>query len=151
MIQQLMDRLTASDTGYNHIQHAWTLDMLDQLDEPMPIALFVPGPIRSEPSESLPLRQRVTENVAVMTICAWQDLDTLRSQLYGALIGYQHAPEYTELEHVSGEVNRINGTVVQWMDMFSCQRWIGPDYIPPAEPSPIIHVLIDGQGAALKT
>lgn len=126
MITQLIARLTAAGTNYNSIQHAWTLDAIDNLNNPMPMALFVPGPLQTEAAASLPIRQRVTETVVVMTICPWSDLDSLRNQLYSALLGYQHAPQYTELEHKQGEVSRINGSIVQWMDMFFCNRWISP-------------------------
>lgn len=126
MIAQLIARLEAAGTDYDTIQHAWSLDVVDNLNTPMPMAILIPGPAQTEPSASLPIRQRVTETVVVMTICPWNELDALRSQLYSALLGYEHAQEYTELEHRNGEVSRINGSVVQWMDMFFCHRWIQP-------------------------
>ena len=126
MIAELITRLQAADVGYETIQHAWTLDALDAINETMPLALFVPGPADAEASQSLPIRQRVTETVVVVTICPWAELDALRSGLYGALLGYQHGSAYTELEYRQGEVNRIGGSIVQWMDMFFCHRWIQP-------------------------
>lgn len=124
MITQLITRLQAAGTDYQTVAHAWTLDTIDQIRDPAPLALLVPGPLNTEPAASLPIRQRTTETVVVVTICPWVDLDTLRNQLYGALIGYQHAPEYTELEHRQGEIQRINGNYVHWMDAFAADRWI---------------------------
>lgn len=126
MIADLITRLEAAGTDYETVQHAWSLDAIDAVNATMPMAVLFPGPIKAEPSGSLPIRQMITEQVMVLTICDWAELDALRNQLYGALLGYQHTSGYTELEHVSGEVGRINGSVVQWMDMFACNRWIGP-------------------------
>lgn len=134
MIAALITRLGAAGSAYTTIQHAWTLDAIDSINTPMPMALFIPGPIQSEASGSLPIRQMLTETIVVMTICPWAELDDLRNQLYGALLGYQHNTGYTELEHRQGEVNRINGSVVQWMDMFVCNRWMGPAVLPYPDP-----------------
>lgn len=126
MIASLIDTLVAANTGYRTVEHAWTLDAIDQLRDPMPYAIFVPGPINSDPSPSLPIRQRSSETVLVVTICLWGELEGLRNQLYQTLLGYQHAPEYTELEHRQGEVQRINGSIVHWVDIFATDRWMPP-------------------------
>jgi len=141
MIEQLMSRLRIYPTEYKTISHAWSLDAIDAINGDMPMALFIPGAIHAEPSESLPIRQRLAESVVVVTLCDWRQLDTLRNQLYGAMLGYQHAPSYAELELRQGEVNRINGSVVQWMDMFTADRWIQPD---PEPQEPMLTV--DGAG-----
>lgn len=130
MIEQLIQRLRDYATDYVTIDHAWTLEPESVRSDDLPYAFFVPGMAQSDPSESLPIRQRVTEHVVVLTICRWTALDALRNQLYGALLGYQHAPEYTELEYSQGEISRIAGDVVHWLDMFTCHRWIGPAPLP---------------------
>jgi hypothetical protein len=137
VIAELIDRLEAAGSDYETIDHAWSLDeTLDQIREPMPVALFIPGPVDTEPSPSLPIRQRSTESIVVITICNWEDLEGLRNQLTGAMLGYQHAPGYTDLEHKKGEVRRIAGQVVQWMDLFTASRWITAATLPYPAPEP---------------
>ncbi|MDR2212939.1 MAG: hypothetical protein LBE21_04865 [Pseudomonadales bacterium] len=127
MIAELMTRLEAAGAGYKTIAHAWSLDDgLRNIRDQLPIALFIPGAATSEPSPALPIRQRSTESVIVLTICDWRDRQRLTDSLKGALLGYQHADEYTELEHKAGEVTNIDGQVVHWLDAFTAHRYIEP-------------------------
>lgn len=124
MISDLIEELQAAVTGYQSVYHAWTLDEIDRLEGDMPFALFIPGAVKSEPSPQLPIRQRVTEQVIVITICKWEQLADLRRELYGVMLGYQHTEGHTPIEHVSGETNRIAGDIIYWMDSFATQYWM---------------------------
>lgn len=125
MIAQLITRLTNAGTDYETIRNAWSLDgALNDINDSMPIALFHPGEAKAELSPALPIRQRVTEMVMVMTICKWSQLDGLKAELYAALLGYQHTPGHTGLELQAGGVRDISGEVVQWVDTFITSYWI---------------------------
>lgn len=125
MIEQLIQRLQAASTDYDDIDHAWDLDVIEHIGDRLPAAYFMPGPTDSEASQQLPVRQRISDQVVVVTVCDWAALDGLRKALYGALMGYQHAPEYTELEHVKGDVLAIKGRLVWWRDTFAADYYIG--------------------------
>ena len=124
MIADLMQELADAVTGYQTIHHAWTLDEIDRLEGDMPMALFIPGALKSDPSPQLPIRQRVTEQVIVITICKWEQLSELRRDLYGVMLGYQHTEGHTPIEHLNGETSRIAGDIVYWMDAFATQYWM---------------------------
>lgn len=125
MITELIARLGAAGTEYVTIDHARTLDEAqDTLSDDIPIARFIPGPVTSEPAHTRPVRQRSTETVIVQTICKWEDRDRLVLQQKGALIGYQHSANHTELQHVKGEVLKISGKIEYWLDMYSADTWI---------------------------
>jgi hypothetical protein len=130
MITELIERLQAANAGYCTVVHAWTLDVVDQVADQVPMAIFVPGPVDSELSPARPVRQRQTISIAVLTICDWRGRYDLLQRLYGALLGYQHSPQHTELQHVKGEVRQIRGELVEWMDMFSADHWIDPASLP---------------------
>ena len=129
MITELIARLSAAGTGYQTIDHAWDLDLIQDIEAAKPCAYFMPGPSDSESSDRLPIQQNHKRQIVVVTICDWADLDSLTTetgQLYPALLGYQHSNNHTPLEHVKGDVLAIKGRLVWWKDVFFAESWIRP-------------------------
>ncbi|MCK9469040.1 MAG: hypothetical protein M0Q49_06440 [Porticoccaceae bacterium] len=152
MISKLIERLASVGTGYQTIDHAWDINLIESIRDVMPAAYFMPGPANSEPSQQLPIRQLMLARVVVVTVCDWAALQELLDQLYPALIGYQHAADYTELEHVQGDVLAIKERVVWWRDTFSAGRYINA--LTPPPPSVITSAggaLMDGNSHVLTT
>lgn len=125
MIEQLIARLEAATTDYKTVRNAWTLDgAMDDIHEAIPMALFIPGEMKSEWSPQMPIRQRATESVGVITVCKWQELAGLRKRLWESLIGYQHTEHHDELQHHAGRVKAIHGEIVEYTDTFVTHHWI---------------------------
>lgn len=68
------------------------------------------------------VRQNVSEQFAVLTLCAIADLETKRQKIFDKLLGAQ-LPDYVyEITYVGGEVLDISGTAISWKDTFETKR-----------------------------
>lgn len=127
MINDFITHLTTElviVNGYQTVAHAWDVEPFDAPDRAdLPAALAFIGRDNSEPSGADNLvRQRRTVEVWVYTVCAHADLDAMRDRLFDAALGWQAAFEWDSLQHERGEVRKISGDYIWWLDVFTTWR-----------------------------
>lgn len=109
--------------GYVTVAHAWDVEPFnapEQVD--LPAALVFRGTDSSEDSSAdNRTRQRTTTEVYVYTVCAHADLEDLRTRLFNAALGWQASAEWSEMEHSRGQVTKLSGDKIWWLDVF--QTW----------------------------
>lgn len=66
-------------------------------------------------------RQTVTVSFVVITVCAVDDLETWRDELFGAIHGKVLDPtrQLSEFVYEQGEVVDVTATAIWWRDVFS--------------------------------
>lgn len=108
---------------YDTVRHSWDIEPFDvSAGSNTPAGLvFMGREVSSESNADNRVDQRTNREVWVYTICEHADLDSLRAQLFAAALGYQAAAIWNPLEHERGEVRKLSGNLVWWLDVF--QTW----------------------------
>lgn len=110
--------------SYETARHSWDTEPFDvSEDSNTPACLVFMGRELSDASNAdNRVDQRSNREVWVYTIAPHADLDSLRAELFSASQGYQAAPIWHPMEHERGEVRKISGSLIWWLDVFTTWR-----------------------------
>lgn len=127
MINQFITHLSTElivANGFTRVDHAWDIEPFEDIEETdLPAALAFIGSDSSDASNADNLvKQRTESEVWVYTICDTSELDDLRGRLFDAALGWQPSQEYGALQHSRGQVRKISGTKIWWLDVFTIWR-----------------------------
>ena len=127
MINQFIQRLETELGDFKRVDHAWDVEPFKDVDAAdMPIALAFVASDSSEESnaDSCGVKQRMTRELWVYTVCATDELEDRRAELFDAALGWQAGPEWYPLQHRRGETRQIRGNYIWWLDVFATWRTI---------------------------
>lgn len=126
MITDFIQHLSASLPSYRRVDHAWDVEPFQDVDAgDMPIALaFMASESSQESNADSRVRQRADRELWVYTICSTDQIESCRDELLAAALGWQAAPGWDALQHRRGEIRKLAGSYIWWLDVFSTWRLI---------------------------
>jgi len=125
MIDTLIQRLTVQTQSFATITHAQDQQPVDDLNSQTPLLGIFPGQDSTESDGTDFLESKMlTIVVLVHMVCLIEELDTLKPELRGAVIGWSPGAQYTDMELVSGELLQLKGGLVWWEEKYSTRRLI---------------------------
>lgn len=112
--------------GYQTVAHSWDVEPFDDVDNvDLPAALVFSGSESSVESNADNLvKQRNNHEIFVYTVAAFADLDDMRTRLFNAALGWQYTESWDALQHSRGQVRKISGNRIWWLDVFTTWRTI---------------------------
>lgn len=107
--------------GFETVAHAWDVEPFDEVENvDLPAALAFSGQESSDPSNAdNRVKQRNNHEIWVYTIASIQDLDQMRNRLFDAALGWQYGGTWDALQHSRGQVRKISGNRIWWLDIFT--------------------------------
>lgn len=119
LTSDLITYIGANSTAFETIEHAWTMQPLDDLPNTTPALLIFPGNEASKPSIASCVIQETIKEVSIFIVCTVDDLETLKEELNRVILGWQYSQNYTPLEHVKSMPQDIKGTHIWYLEIFS--------------------------------
>jgi len=107
--------------GFKTVAHAWEVEPFDLPENvDLPAALsFIAEETSDESNADNLVKQRNTRQVWVYTICPFSDLEAMRERVFNAALGWQYTDSWAAMEHSRGQVRKISGDKIWWLDIFS--------------------------------
>ena len=126
MITQFISHLKTQLSNYNRVDDAWDVEPFQDVDaSDMPIALaFLASETSQESNADNRVRQRADRELWVYTICPADQIEARRNELLAAALGWQAAPNWDALQHRRGEIRKLAGEYIWWLDVFATWRLI---------------------------
>lgn len=127
LLDNIQTRLAAQLGNFNTVALSWTSQPLEDFDEDLPAALHY---LESDDSGPSPFGNETIQpgetTIAVLIVCPLADLETRRSELRAALVGWEPdavgTTVYDVFEHVTGQSLAILGQICWWKDTFTANR-----------------------------
>lgn len=126
MINDFITHLGSNLVNYNRVDHAWDVEPFQDVDaSDMPIALaFLASESSQESNADNRVRQRADRELWVYTICSADQIEARRDELLAAALGWQLSANWDALQHRRGEIRKLAGEYIWWLDVFATWRLI---------------------------
>jgi hypothetical protein len=120
MIPTIITALKAAVTDFVTIEHAFSMEPVDDLEAKAPAAYLYQGEGKGmdDYADSCVIK-REQRSVVVLIVCKWTDLETLRDQTKAVIRGYQYKPEQTPLILASSQTVKIRGEYIWRKDIYT--------------------------------
>lgn len=120
MINELITHLIANTSNFTSIDHAWTLEPVDNVNDKIPILyVFAGEDTAGESADDNLVAKMLTHVTHIYIVCAIADLDARKTELREAAMGWSAGTNYTDLALISGRVIGLKGGVVWWEDLYA--------------------------------
>lgn len=125
LIEQVGTQLDSELTSFNTIGKAWTSKPVANMNTALPAAFYYLDGIESQPSPYMnETVQPGDYSVAVLLICAVDDIEDMLLELRAALAGFQPSGgSWDPFEHVNGSTLEINESVIWWKEVFAARNY----------------------------
>lgn len=120
MIQSIITALQVAVTDFVTIEHALSMEPLDNLEAEVPAFFALEGEGKGLDSNGDSCVEQVeVRSVVTFIVCKWPDLESLRNQVKGVVRGFQYKPEQTPLKLASSKTVSIKGEYIWRQDVYT--------------------------------
>lgn len=120
LTSDLITYIGANSTAFETIEHAWTMQPLDDLPNNTPALLVFPGNEASKPGTAQTcVIQETIKEINIFMVCPVADLETLKDELNSVILGWQYTIRHEPLEHFKGMPQDIKGNHIWYLETFS--------------------------------
>ncbi len=116
--------LQANTTSFPTIENAWTMVPVEDLSAAVPALYVYPGPRSAETDlwETNCFRQRITKAIHIFIVCTPDGFESLWTEVWNALAGYQIDNQYQGLAVAEGGVQKLTGQYLWWRGTWQTRR-----------------------------
>lgn len=120
MIPSIITALKAAGTDFVTIDHALSMEPIDNLEVGTPALFLFEGEGKGLDSDGDSCVEQVeVRSVIAFIVCPWVDLETLRDQEKNVIRGYQFKPAQTPLKLASSQTVSIKGEYIWRKDTYT--------------------------------
>lgn len=127
MIDELIAHISGSVPSLINVDHAFTMEAVDELNEQAPAAFLYPGDESGEPSVfDNVTKQRLTLQIIVVLICPIAELTSLKKTLRNKVLGWQFDDDHDPLEFLNAKPVDIKSNHIWWRETYVTRTHIRP-------------------------
>lgn len=119
LITDLITHITTNSSTFNRVEHAWTMEAIDEHTNEVP-ALFLSHGIETslEASTSPVVNQQTTKEINIYIVCDSSELESIMSEVNSLVQGWQYDQYHTQMMHKKGLPQDINGKYIWYMETY---------------------------------